>query len=95
MVCGELGCWNLLKNLLQPVVLDDLDCLEVAKDLLEVEIDWDQLQVQVELLLEVGNRTDLVLCCWVQMVGFVKEALCDWVDWGLEEEHEQIDPSYL
>ena len=84
-----------MKNLLQPVVLDDLDCLEVAKDLLEVEIDWDQLQVQVELWLEVGNRTDLVLCCWVQMVGFEKEALYDWVDWVLEEEYEQIDPSFL
>ena len=48
-------------------------------DLLEVGIVWDQLQVQVGLLLEVGSRTDLVLCCWVQMVEFVKEALIDWV----------------
>ena len=68
MVCGELGCWDLLKNLLQPVVRDDLDCLEVAKDLLEVGIVWDQLPVQVGLLLEVGSRTDLVLCCWAQVV---------------------------
>ena len=68
MVCGELGCWDLLKNLLQLVVRDDLNCLEVAKDLLEVGIVWDQLPVQVGLLLEVGSRTDLVLRCWVQVV---------------------------
>ena len=79
MVCGELGCWDLLKNLLQPVVRGDLDCLGVAMDLLEVGIVWDQLQVQMGLLLDVGSRTDLVLCCWVQMVGFAKEALIDWV----------------
>ena len=66
-------------DLLPPVVHDDLDCLEVAMDLLEVGIVWDQLQVQIGLLLDVGSRTDLVLCCWVQMVGFAREALIDWV----------------
>ena len=55
-------------DLLPPVVHDDLDCLEVAMDLLEVGIVWDQLPVQVGLLLEVGSRTDLVLCCWAQVV---------------------------
>ena len=59
---------DLLMDLLQPVVLDDLDCLEVAMDLLEVGIVWDQLPVQVGLLLEVGSMTDLVLCCWVEVV---------------------------
>ena len=33
VVCVELGCWDLLMDLLQPVVPDDLDCLEVAMDL--------------------------------------------------------------
>ena len=40
----------------------------------------------MEPLLEVGSRIDLVLCCWVQRVGFVREVVTDWVGLVLEEE---------